>query len=379
MWFWNRERKRQKKQLEHALFSVKYARRMKEDLLDARVVAQLRDFQERIHGHLKARRYAEGQECVEPALDLASRVHPAPGAAYALRENLEVLLVVLAVALGIRTYFAQPYQIPTGSMQPTLYGVTARPHHQPDWTDRPPARWIKFALTGGRYVEVRAKADGILPAPTAWKKADTFLVASIGGRPHKIHEDFELLARPGERVARGQLIARGYLKQGDHIIVNRLTTNFIPPRRGDITVFTTRGLPPMVRENSAYIKRLVGEPGDTVGIRDGKLLIDGEELREPFPFRRMYEGRGYSGYLHPSPMEYAYYARLGGKPYFPDEEARLALGANDYLLMGDNSPRSLDGRFFGPVPGENIIGIGFFVPWPFFHRGIYDDIAGPVR
>src|ERR1035438_4578845 len=48
---------------------------------------------------------------------------PYPSAAW--RENVEVLLVALAVAMGIRTFFLQPFKIPTGSMQPTLYGVTS--------------------------------------------------------------------------------------------------------------------------------------------------------------------------------------------------------------------------------------------------------------
>ena len=48
---------------------------------------------------------------------------PYPNAAW--RENVEVLLVALSVAMGIRTFFLQPFKIPTGSMQPTLYGVTS--------------------------------------------------------------------------------------------------------------------------------------------------------------------------------------------------------------------------------------------------------------
>src|SRR3974377_402922 len=48
---------------------------------------------------------------------------PYPNAAW--RENVEVLLVAIAVAMAIRTFFLQPFKIPTGSMQPTLYGVTS--------------------------------------------------------------------------------------------------------------------------------------------------------------------------------------------------------------------------------------------------------------
>src|ERR1039458_2319306 len=52
---------------------------------------------------------------------------PYPNAAW--RENVEVLLVALAVAMGIRTFFLQPFKIPTGSMQPTLFGVTSTPDY----------------------------------------------------------------------------------------------------------------------------------------------------------------------------------------------------------------------------------------------------------
>src|SRR5580765_2689208 len=50
---------------------------------------------------------------------------PYPNAVW--RENVEVLLVALAVAMGIRTFILQPFKIPTGSMQPTLFGVTSIP------------------------------------------------------------------------------------------------------------------------------------------------------------------------------------------------------------------------------------------------------------
>ena len=54
---------------------------------------------------------------------------PYPHAAW--RENVEVLLVALAVAMAIRTFFLQPFKIPTGSMQPTLFGVTSTPDFGP--------------------------------------------------------------------------------------------------------------------------------------------------------------------------------------------------------------------------------------------------------
>lgn len=390
--FLDSENKKKRKHIEHAVFQVKYARRMREDLLEPEMVERLRRLQADLKGHLKAKRYDDGVALADNAVELARDVHPAPGAKYGLRENIEVFVVVIAVALGFRTYFFQPYQIPTGSMQPTLYGITSVAEYEPDWTDKIPARWGKFLLTGSRYKEVVAKKGGVMPPPENWEDRDTFHFINIGGHRYKIHKNMiyserenPLLGmrrqlhpefpRPGERVKKGRVIAKGLLKQGDHIIVNRLVTNFVPPDRGDIVVFSTRGLP-YVRANSAYIKRLTGTPGEEMSICDGKLYADGQVVDEPPVFERQYNHPHYSGYSQLSP---GWFERNGLKPRFTDCDYRLALGEDEFLMMGDNTRHSLDGRYFGGVPGENVIGIGFFVPWPFFNRGIHNDVAGFVR
>ena len=52
-------------------------------------------------------------------------------------ENVEVMFVAVVVALGLRAYFLQPFRIPTGSMQPTLNGIIARPLARKDWPGLP--------------------------------------------------------------------------------------------------------------------------------------------------------------------------------------------------------------------------------------------------
>lgn len=385
--FQSAEEKKQRKHIEHAIFQVKYARRMKDDLLPPETIERLWNLQKDLKAHLKAKTFSVGIALADNATALAREVHPAPRKAYALRENVEVILVVIAVALGFRTYFFQPYQIPTGSMQPTLYGITSNATYEPDWSDKIPVRWGKFLLTGSRYKVIKAKADGIMPNSSQWKKQDTYFYITLGGKRHKIHQDMVLeegvdgnyihswFPQPGSLVKKGDVISQGLLKQGDHIIVNRMSVNFFRPKRGDIVVFSTSNLP-LVRANSAYIKRLTGLPGEEISIRDGKLFVDGDVVMSPDVFPRQYEDPTYSGYSNPPRAIYNQYET---EALFADADSSYVLGDDRFLMMGDNTNHSLDGRYFGGVPGKNILGTGIFVPWPFFNRGIHNDRAGRVH
>ena len=69
---------------------------------------------------------------------------------------------------------------------------------------------------------------------------------------------------------------RPELKNGDVVLVNRLVYNAMTPKRGDIIAFKPNG-----RENAHYyIKRIVGLPGETVQIKDGKVYINGKEQKK---------------------------------------------------------------------------------------------------
>ncbi len=100
-------------------------------------------------------------------LDFAANkwLKPYPNAAW--RENVEVILVAVAVAMAIRTFFVQPFKIPTGSMQPTLFGVISKnylPHdgRPGDPNFKIPTGWerIKEWFEGISYIHVVAERDG---------------------------------------------------------------------------------------------------------------------------------------------------------------------------------------------------------------------------
>ncbi|MEB3196990.1 MAG: signal peptidase I [Candidatus Sericytochromatia bacterium] len=136
------------------------------------------------------------------------------------------------------------------------------------------------------------------------------------------------------------------LEVGDRLIVEKLTYLFAPIERGDIVVFTP---PPRAMSNgNAFIKRVVGLPGETIDIRDGRVFIDGRLLKEPY----ILEAPRY-----PDPD----WERLG----MP--EGRIPSDA--VFVMGDNRNNSQDSHVWGALPIRNVIGQTVFRFWPFPRLG----------
>jgi signal peptidase I len=115
------------------------------------------------------------------------------------------------------------------------------------------------------------------------------------------------------------------------------------PERGDIVVFETAAisgipLPPGVK-SMRYIKRLVGKPGEEIRIdADGRLLVNDQ----PVPLRNQ------AGDIR--------YAHLAGSTYLSTASALFVVPEGSYFVLGDNSPKSSDSRFWGCVPAKSIIG-----------------------
>src|SRR5207248_5698159 len=112
------------------------------DILSPQAVAavegSMQDIEKAIAEHADKPALEKQMEKLETTAN--NRLKPYPHAAW--RENVEVLLVALTVAMGIRTFFIQPFKIPTGSMQPTLFGVNSRNlMNEPDF--KIPTGWAR--------------------------------------------------------------------------------------------------------------------------------------------------------------------------------------------------------------------------------------------
>jgi signal peptidase I len=299
------------------------------------------------------------------------------------RENIEVLLVALTVAMGIRTFFLQPFKIPTGSMQPTLFGVTSENLiNKPDYRFPTGLERVKQWFAGVSYVDVRAKVDGTVAPVRPPLRILVFNIKQtlqIGGMAHTIWFPPDYGAPPegtlevraglqsGDHFNRGETVVKLQTKAGDHLFVDRLTYNFRPPKRGEIIVFETKGIVTLPQDQF-YIKRLVALGGEQVQIgKDRHLIINGRRLSASTPhFEKVYT---FDPNKPPEKDHYSGHVNFPGlAPYFYNKPEGVVVPENHYMVMGDNTMNSLDSRAWGPFGATNVIGKSFFVYWPITDR-----------
>ncbi len=358
--------------VKEAKIIARNARKLLEYKRDLLGEAKAAEFEERIAALERASssRDAAGVELESGRLEkIWSEAMPPPPADAGWRENCEVFLVAIVIAIAVRTYFLQPFTIPTGSMQPTLNGIIGVA------TDTPPPNFIRrvwdFVALGRGYINVVATEDGSVTGLTEKSPLPflTYCVLECGNRKYTIYapeatltRDFNV--RPWASTYRaGDVIARGYVTAGDHVFVDKVSYNFEPPVRGKVFVFKTTGIAGIERTlppgsgSQFFIKRLAGLPGDTLRIESPLLYINGA-LAKGIGFERVMamQEPGYKGYE--------------SRGLLSDEES-FTLPPKTYFALGDNSYYSLDSRWWGTVPEKNIMGHGLFVYWPFnSHWGV---------
>ncbi len=347
-------RRRLLKHLRHLLREARHVRNLKEDIAEPRRLGDL------VEACRKAERIMQARDW--PAMDAASRelenaIRPmCPPRPYAsLRENLEIIVVAVAVAMAFRTYFIQPFKIPTASMSPTLHGIHYMPRASRGLSDRLPLNLFKWLIWGEWYTEVRAKTSG----PMRLIPAQDNRIMLINGYYHAINTAMTDHVSAGDDVVQGQLLASGIQITGDHIFVDKVSWNFRSPRRGEIMVFKTSGIQhPQIKTNEHYVKRMVGLPNEVLSFIPPNVLVNGEPISDNPRIVRVESGRdGYAGYQTGS--------RDGPTAEYLDKYTNnVALGKDQYFACGDNQFNSLDSRYWGPVPRKNLVGPAVFIYWP---------------
>lgn len=119
----------------------------------------------------------------------------------------------------------------------------------------------------------------------------------------------------------------------DRLIVDRVTMLLGGPSRGDVIVLDSP------RDDELLLKRVIGLPGETIVIEDGRVYVDGELLEEPYV------------------EEYCTYRSCNGV---------WELSGDQYFVLGDNRSHSLDSHSFGPVERDAIRGVARVRYWPLF-------------
>ena len=301
---------------------------------------------------------------------------------------LDLILVVGAVAFGLRALFFQPFRIPTSSMQPTLYGI----HYiEKESFDKGIAAKFPAPVSSLLSASTRAFAvadrdstyydgtgniqTGMVFDKTSFRLGDQLI--TLPGNPDQVASYAKLYNN--KVFKKGDTIADGVVSLGDHLFVERFSLYLRPPQRGDVMVFSTEGLfvdgiPLSKNSGFYYIKRIAALPGDTVKIVNDQLYVRprGEkEFRKiqdiADKFKKIYSGRGgYHGHLSNMGRESFAYGTEYVIPY------------DRYLMLGDNSQFSMDSRYFGSVHRNSFIGRAWLVFFPFSRRMGIADAAEPL-
>lgn len=134
------------------------------------------------------------------------------------------------------------------------------------------------------------------------------------------------------------------LEINDRLIIEKVSYRFKDPKRGDVVVFRPTEALQQQDYTDAFIKRVIGLPGETVEVSNGQVFINGEAISEQ--------------YIEEEP-KYDY-----GPVEVPEDQ---------YLVLGDNRNNSYDSHFWGFVPREKLIGRAVVRFWPVDRIGSIDE------
>lgn len=272
---------------------------------------------------------ADAQRYAGPPTAPADHHADQTGVISVLRDWLDAIIVAVILALFVRVFLLEMFEIPSGSMTPTLIGgdVARLDYNQDGREDL-----VAFLENQKPLLFLNDGAHLVAEGPIG-----------LAERPS--------LAMPGRVTT-----------QRDKILVNKLAYWFHQPRRGDIVVFK---VPERIwtEDKPIYIKRCVGEAGDVLSFDgQGGLIANDRRVQQPEFF-------SYQHYLLSVP------GRPGDSDLLPEvsydllqngesQIRKIHVNMGEIYVFGDNTWGSLDSRIWGGVPLDHVKGRAFCRIWP---------------
>lgn len=418
------KRSQLKKKFEKAKELVRLSQKVydyRRDVIDPQDLRELKDSIDSLSGIIKREDVSDNE--LKKAYD---RLHiiakKCGGKIYPVSfwaENTEMIVVAAVLALGIRTFFLQPFSIPTNSMYPSFYGMTTKVYttqvEKPNFVKRV----FRAIVLGATNHELKAPdtgeliiplfpSNGPLPGHIRFEKARSFrfFILPTPARLYTLYvDDKEVkvklpwdfsdiedivtktyypeftsfrqvieqsiaekkivlldgipVIRTGKTVKKSQAVLDFDVLTGDTLFVNRMVYHFRMPKIGEPIVFPTINIEGMRAPD--------GTPEDKyfikrlVGLGGDKL-----EVKESVLYRN---GKPIEG----APAFDFNANKVGDYPGYKAEAAlaegrKVEIPEGYFYAMGDNSPHSMDSRSWGAVPEKEIIGRAFFIFYPFTKR-----------
>jgi len=147
------------------------------------------------------------------------------------------------------------------------------------------------------------------------------------------------VAQPNE--VKGSSMVPNFVDK-EYLLTDKLSYQMGDPQRGDVVVFKAPPSEPCAADECEYIKRVIGVPGDRVMVQGGQVYLNGALLNQSF-----------------LPADF-----VSDPGQFSEEGVEKTVPSGQYLCFGDNRSHSRDGREFGPIKRELIVGKAFFIYWP---------------
>ena len=134
---------------------------------------------------------------------------------------------------------------------------------------------------------------------------------------------------------------------GEYLLTDKVSYRIHKPKRGEVIIFEAP-----TGNGEEFIKRILGVPGETVSIKEGRFYVNSNAVDER--------------YLPPDTLTYA--------GNFLKEGEEKIVPPNEYFVMGDNRPHSSDSRTWGFVPKGKINGKAWFIYWPLSRAGLVAEM-----